>query len=346
MSFGPDHYVPVLKVKRGEKSALQAVAPGFRARITPLLEIVERTKPTVGGHLDTAFKDLGECLQGFQRCFLDAREIASDGPLAAEETFHRAQARGIPFTPVTGVSRTEDVLPALNHNANGLALRLTREEFEAGIFPTAVQGFLNAHCLAPEGIDLIVDLGPVVEFVSEGVAALTNAFLSQVPDHNKWRTFTISASAFPQGMGVVQRNSHALVERTEWVAWRDNLRANAITIPRVPTFSDCAIQHPIGVEGFDPIIMQVSASVRYTLSEHWLLIKGEGTKNFPARDQFPMLATQLVYGNLSSYYMGPQHCKGCEQIERSANGEPRLGSAEVWRRIGTVHHISKVMQDL
>ena len=141
---------------------------------------------------------------------------------------------------------------------------------------------------------------------------------------SRWRTLTISASAFPQSMGVVQRNSYALVERTEWLAWRDNLRANADAIPRVPTFSDCAIQHPVGVEGFDPTIMQVSASVRYTLPEHWLLIKGEGTKNFPARDQFPMLATQIVYGIHRNSYMGPQHCDGCEKIDRAANGEPRL----------------------
>ena len=75
MTFGPSHYVPVLKVKRGEKSALHAVSPNFRSRITPLLEIVVRTKPTVREHLDTAFKDLPECLQGFQRCFLDTREF-------------------------------------------------------------------------------------------------------------------------------------------------------------------------------------------------------------------------------------------------------------------------------
>ena len=38
-----------------------------------------------------------------------------------------------------------------------------------------------------------------------------------------------------------------------------------------PTFSDCAIQHPVGVEGFNPRTMQVSASVRYALPDQWLL---------------------------------------------------------------------------
>ena len=44
MTFGPGHYVPVLKVKRGEKSALQLVDFDLRKHITPLLEIVEWRK--------------------------------------------------------------------------------------------------------------------------------------------------------------------------------------------------------------------------------------------------------------------------------------------------------------
>ena len=42
MTFGPHHYVPVLKVKRGEKKALQCIAPGLQPKVTPLLEIVEK----------------------------------------------------------------------------------------------------------------------------------------------------------------------------------------------------------------------------------------------------------------------------------------------------------------
>lgn len=46
MTFALDHYVPVLKVKRGEKKALQLIAPNLQHRITPLLEIVEHGDDT------------------------------------------------------------------------------------------------------------------------------------------------------------------------------------------------------------------------------------------------------------------------------------------------------------
>jgi hypothetical protein len=344
VSFGPDHYVPVLKVKRGEKKALTAIAPSIRQRITPLLEIVERTEKSLDDHLKTAFKDLANSVSPYVRCLLDAREIAPDGPAGAQAVFSRAAAAGLVFTPVTGFSRSADVAAALSHRTHGIALRLTRVELEGGNLASGLTGFMSQHGLAPEEIDLVVDLGPVDDMVVDGVIAFTDAFLSEVPDHTRWRTLTVSACAFPKSMGGVGKHSHDLVERAEWIAWRDNLQFRRQTLQRLPTFSDCAIQHPMGVEGFDPRTMQVSAAVRYAKPNEWLLIKGESTRQNPPSQQFPVLATQLVYGHLKSHYAGATHCEGCVGIKAAADDEPGFGSAEAWRRLGTIHHITTALQ--
>jgi len=349
MTFGPNHYVPVLKVKRGEKAALSSLEPALRVSITPLLEIVERVPDkaaTVTKHLDNAFKGLSTSTSNFQRVFLDTREIAPDGPMAAEEVFQRAATAGIPFVPVTGVNRTVDVLSALTHSARGLALRITRDEFEAGVVNTGVREFLARHRLKADQIDLIVDLGPVDDLVSDGVASLTHLFLAALPDITRWRTLTVSGCAFPFSMGQVATNSAAVVERSEWVAWRDGLHSNRARIQRLPTYSDCGIQHPKGVEGFDPRIMASSAAVRYARADEWLLIKGESTRKTPPSEQFPQLATQLVYGDLDSYFDGMTHCAGCASMKAAADGAPSLGSPEAWRRLGTVHHITRVIEGL
>ena len=346
MTLGPRDYVPVLKVKRGEKGALRAIPDASRRRITPLLEIVERTDKELDEHLRNAFSGLSESLNGYPRCFLDVREIEQDGPTGADEAFRMATDSGISFIPVTGVTRDVDLAAALRFGANGLALRLTRREFEDGILLQGIPRFMAECGLIPESVDLIIDLGPLDDFVTEGVVAFGTAFLREIPNQARWRSLIISGCAFPRSMGVVQRNSYAYIERMEWIAWRDNLWANANQIERLPTYSDCAIQHPMGVEGFDPIRMQASASIRYTLAENWLLIKGEGTRRFPASEQFPQLATQLVYGIHSHHFMGRDHCPGCLSIAMAADGEPRLGSPEVWRRLGTIHHISTVLQQL
>lgn len=349
MDFGPNHYVPVLKVKRGEKASLQILAPSLHHRITPLLEIVERKDSStvqVGDHLDTAFKNLYDSVKQFPRCFLDLREIAADGIAAAAAAFQRAKDEGIAFVPVTGVSRNVDVSSAMANRQLGLALRVTRGDFESGGLQGGVDLFLAKHSLVPEEVDLIVDLGAVDEMIPPGIMALSSLLLREIPHQLRWRTFTVSACAFPNSMGVVQRNSSALVMRSDWIAWRDGLYKNRANIERLPTYSDCAIQHPKGVEDFNPLTMQVSASVRYTLEEDWLLVKGESTRRTPAKTQFPGLAAQLVYGNLGKYYAGPTHCPGCASIKNSADGAPKLGSPEVWRRIGTIHHIKSVIDRL
>lgn len=349
MSFDFRHYVPVLKVKRGEKRALHSISPAFQPRITPLLEIVERKAdkaPTVEAHLNTAFKELAESVRPYSRCFLDAREIASDGPSAAATVFRRALEAGIAFTPVTGISRPADVVAALQHRTHGVALRLSRADLERGRLAKSLRDFMTTHGLVHEETDLIVDLGPVDTMISEGTSALTDAFLTEVPDQARWRTFTVSACAFPMSLGGVERHSHAIIERADWSAWRDGLYARRSRLLRLPTFSDCAIQHPSGVEGFDPRIMPVSASVRYALPEAWLLIKGESTRTTPPAVQFPSLATQLAYGHLRPHFAGADHCAGCASMKAAADGGKKLGSAEVWRRLGTIHHITRVMQDL
>lgn len=347
MTFGSDHYVPVLKVKRGEKTALRSLSVDAQQRITPLLEIVERkADKSVDEHLNTAFDKLADSARPYSRTFLDAREIAPDGPAAAAEVFRRAVADGIVFAPVTGISRSVDIGAALDHRTHGLVLRLTREEFEAGGLAADLPAFMNRHSLTPEEIDLVIDLGPVDDMITDGVVALTNAFLADVPNHTLWRTFTVSACAFPASMGSVDPRSHQLVERVDWLAWRNNLHSQRDTLPRLPTFSDCAIQHTRGVEGFDPRIMPISASVRYTQFDNWLLLKGESTRITPASTQFPGLATLLVYGGLQPHFAGEAHCDGCASMKASADGAGRLGSPEVWRRLGTIHHLTTAVEQL
>src|SRR5262249_44127833 len=149
-----------------------------------------------------------------------------------------------------------------------------------------------------------------------------------------------------KSMGGVERNSYDLVERADWKAWNKGLYEQRGDLVRLPAFSDCLIQHPAGVEGFDPRMMQVSAAIRYTLENDWLLIKGKSTRFKRTGLQFPTLAKSLVYGELRSRFAGVRHCAGCESMKAAADGAPRLGSAEAWRQLGTIHHISVVMRAL
>lgn len=346
MKFGPGHYVPVLKIKDNEKRALEALGTTHAGTLTPLLEVVERKNKPLAAHLDTTFKRLALSAEKCAGCFLDARELAADDDAGAEAVFARADSEGIDYAPVVGLSRRAGNAPALKRAKEHVALRLTREELEAGTLPVEIPKFLKAHHLSPERVHLIMDMGDVGMLISVGVIGLAQSFLAAVPHHKAWRTFTLSGCAFPKSMGKVARNSFLLVNRSEWIAWRDGLYLKRATLTRLPTYSDCAIQHPWGVEGFDPRTMPVSAGARHATGDSWLLLKGESTRNVPAKTQFKAIAKKLVANAHGPYYAGIAHCTGCAQINAAANGAPKLGSLGVWRRIGTAHHIVTVLKDL
>lgn len=354
MTFGPNHYVPVLKVKRGEKKALTLLDDKICACITPLLEIVERQHnkqkpektPTVDAHLNTAFNKLADSVARFDRIFLDVHEIAPDGQAAAAKAFNRAASEGIVFTPVVGLAHTVGFGPAMEHRQHGLALRLNRANFESGDLPALVRTVLSTASLEPEDVDLIVDLGPVDQMIAAGIIALTEQFLANVPDHERWHTLTVSGCAFPQSMSVVDTQSHAFVERSEWLAWRNGLYAQREQLTRLPTYSDAGIQHPSGVEGFNPVTMKPSAAIRYALPDEWLLIKGVSIKKASTKQQFPLLASRLTNGSLKESFQGTAHCEGCSSMMAAATGTAGLGSPEVWRRLGTIHHLTTVTEQL
>jgi hypothetical protein len=346
MQFGPTHYVSVLKIKDNEKRALVLLGAAHASKFTPLLEVVERKGKSLADHIDTTFKRLANSVEDWAGCFLDARELSSDGDPGAEAVFSRADSEGINYVPVVGLTRTAGNRPALKHAKNGVALRLTREELEADVLPGAIPKFLNTNSLDPGQVDLIMDMGDVGMLIAPGVFGLAQSFLGAVPHHKTWRTFTLSGCAFPKSMGKVGRDSFLLVNRTEWIGWRDGLYVNRGTLKRLPTFSDCAIQHPSGVEGFNPLTMAVSAAARHASGDSWLLVKGESTRNVSPSVQYRAIAKKIVSNAHGQHFLGATHCAGCADIEAAAKGAPGLGGLGVWRRIGTTHHVATVLKDL
>lgn len=347
MRFGSDHYVPVLKLKRGEKQALSTLPAGIASRVTPLFEVVEmKPEDTLEPHLKRSFAKLPEAVTACAPYFLDVRELEPAGASGAKRAFGKATQVGVPFVPVTGLSRTADASAALHAATDGIAIRLTREEFEAGRVPRDLLSFVASHGLSPSHTDLLVDLGLLNQMVPAGVQQMISQVLPRIPAPTKWRTLTLLGFAFPKSMGVAAANSVTLVDRVEWIAWLNACYARRGLLPRLPAFGDGVIQHPSGVEGFDPRIMNVSATIRYALDDKWALIKGISTGRALPSLQFPQLASKLVSGGASSIFCGAGHCPSCAEIASAASGAAGYGSAEKWRRLGTGHHIARTVNQL
>ncbi|WP_437587347.1 beta family protein [Sorangium sp. So ce1000] len=349
------HYVPVLKWKRAEQTALGSLAPHIKSRITPLIELVSipidldsgNQSKTLEQHVGPAIQKLASSWEVNAPLFLDPEAVsadaASDGLGGAAYSFVEAQRSNVPFVPVTGLRRApHDIVAAVAHAGRGLCLRLTPDDLARTTLYQEFTDFFTEHRLSAQDVDVVIDLESVTGQSAFVIAAAASLALRTIPSADVWRTVTVIASAFPEHMGVVDTFSSLVIERSEWKAWL-LLHAQREQLPRLPTYGDYGIQHPTGVEGFDPRYMQMAASVRYTLTDQWLLLKGQSTKRQSPSLQYPGLAKQLI---AHAAYFGQSHCRGCAEAVSCASGTPGLGSPEAWRRIGTSHHIKVAVGQL
>jgi hypothetical protein len=347
--FDERHYVPVLKWKRGEQRALRELENDVRGAITPLLEMsfnpdLETGEPPrpPGELIENAIDKMCESWLKQHRFFLDAGMFAT----LAEATgtallFDAARARDLPFVPVVALSQpVGDVTAAIGCGAAGACIRIPFAE-SGDALPEQLLAFVAERKLPPENIDLILDLGALLTDSAGAAVMLARAFVSAVPDIERWRTVTLLATSFPEHMGSVPANGELVAPRTEWLTWM-RLSQEA-KLKRMPSFGDYAIQHPDGPEDYDPRKMPMSACIRYTCEREWLFIKGVTTKLSSPAEQFPGLAQRLT---MHARFCGDEHCRGCGDAAACAQGAPRLGNPEQWRRIGTVHHLTMVVRQL
>lgn len=355
LHFDAKHYVPILKCKLGETHAIKMLSSHATAQITPLVELVCESYDEViddepvslirtwREQIPRSMARLRVIAARVSHVFVDPFELGAE-PGAATAAFAAAAATGISFLPVIRIDRPEQEQAGLAVRTDALCLRLTREDLERRSNLTMdIEDLLQRIDRKPEFLHLVLDLGSIYDFVIESVELIAETFLHAIPRISEWRTLTLAASAFPLR---IQPNSCTVVERSEWSLWQ-LLRHEKERLGRLPTFGDYGIQHPAGVEGFQVGKHQVAACIRYLRDDNWLLIKGVGFKASPLKEQFPKLAHMLVNDpDVSPYFYGNFHCTACVDIVRAASGSGKFGSATIWRRLGTAHHITTVVRQL
>lgn len=158
-----------------------------------------------------------------------------------------------------------------------------------------------------------------------------------MPRLNEWRSFTVVAGSFPRNLVGIPVGAN-LIDRVEWQRWQSEMEVFGKRRLRVPNFGDYTIQH---ANFSEPIPgMNVSASIRYTSTSQWLLMRGEGLKNKKSSGYAQYAANaQLLIDRKE--FRGPDFSDGDMYIWRAAshkNDGP--GNPEAWLRAGINHHMT------
>jgi hypothetical protein len=188
-----------------------------------------------------------------------------------------------------------------------------------------------ASCPAPiDQIDLLVDLKEDERNEYQEILGSSQ----QIPNLSAWRTFTFASGAFPVDLSQCKVGEKNPIPRTDWKNW---LEQRNLKMKRHPSFADYTIQHPVYKEAAQ--FFAPSASIRYTLENEWIVMRGQRGKS----QQY--LANAQILSGLSEFKkFGKDFSFGDEQIESRGKdlSSKQTGNATTWLVIGVNHHLACV----
>jgi hypothetical protein len=250
--------------------------------------------------------------------------------------------------PVTGLLRTKEFQSSVSRVAKadgrGACVRVTPAEALESGFKTQLRDCLKYLDLKPESVHLIVDYE-----ANDPVAPDPISVLAQVPALDEWPTLWIAAGTFPSDLQGFQPGNRR-IPRREWLTWKRAI-SNSRKLRRKPGFSDYTIQYGMykePVDGCNP-----SVSVRYTLPEEWLIMRGEAPRPKsrlkageirPGREQWNGHA-QILCDDPNLFY-GEKFSWGDGFIYEKSQDVKTPGSYEIWLRAGINHHLTVVSRQI
>lgn len=347
--FDHTHYIAALRCKQAEKGALKQLPPSIRARMTPLIEIPRTLKIDDESEEQTGKKPrrkklvlqrgdkrisqvLDEVLRKTTRdikavwsthsVWLDLQHLAPEwrlpnGQHPVEVIWNYARADQLfPPNPVPVVTLQADdaflsaIHKILEQENVGIVLRLHRNDLENPRLAERVTTLLSRIGILSPQADLVVDFGCVGknDFAIEWACY-------KIPNLDLWRTFSCIGSSFPENLTGMELGQNEFA-RHEWKAY-ETLMKSGKEIPRRPAFGDYATQYGIYTE--PPTEATPTASIRYTASGKYIVMRGRSTKVGDKFFQFPANADLLRGHEEFRALLQDEQCFGDDYIEDHAN---------------------------
>jgi hypothetical protein len=346
-------YVPILLTKRGELAAVADLPPELRPRIAPMFVVhpvdmnfeTDSPSKTVAEHVRGLGRKIADSW-GTERAMLDTTFVIDDtDPSGGLRTITDDAANaGLHLVPVVSPHRPEahTSTAAELHRLydNGVCIRLSPSQWpNAPQSQAELTDLINVLGVTPESVDLVLDLG------DEPNTGLVESFarhaLAALPNPARWRTLVLAGAAFPRDLTGVPKGQITRVPRHDWHRYQRLASETASAGHRVPAFGDYAVAHPDPTLAINPRFMSISASLRYTSDDDWLVAKGselfKGRGGGAGGEAIRPAARMLLD---HEEFCGANFSEGDEWISEVArNPQSSCGNPERWRRTATNHHI-------
>ncbi|AFE57666.1 hypothetical protein Q7S_07110 [Rahnella aquatilis HX2] len=363
-------YVPILKTKRAEFSAISQLSQYVKSKFIPLFEIEPvAIDPDLGtpdksynDHLNDFGRKLSTSCSAFPVIYIDGilieDQFISSGDLyPITNAIGQARAAGLHIVPVSSPTRNVNYLNEIDKLVQDeICLRLTVTDLAN---PQLISRYVSRLNIPYQNIDVVIDLRDSItddNLQSGQSQTLAAGLINNLQYLNSFRRVILAGGSFPVDLSQISIGVYSQ-PRLEWLLWQA-LHTGSVLIRQV-IYSDYGVQHP-DYTRLATRFPSVSASVRYTGNDYFWVFRGKKANQY-GYEQYGAHSADIV---VHSDYSGPQFSTGDQDIYDYAqvyaqylhnqNQTPppnpssyyKFGSAEVWRRIGQNHHITKVVDQL
>jgi len=246
----------------------------------------------------------------------------------------------IPIVGFESDAQTRQVAVEFSQKSKqGVCLRITDSNFKEKTLSNDIENFLRNNKLGAKDVDFLVDFKIIDEKTS--IDSL-EAKINSIPKITEWRTFIVAGGSFPENLSHLEKHNQHNIPRIDWAIWNELLTK----LKRRPSFADYTIQYPIYLpktSAFNP-----SASIRYTLENEWVIVRGEGLRN-PKGAGFKQYPAQAqILANQKNIFKGEDFSTGDAYIAEKAKDikTKKTGNPKTWLEAGINHHVSLVVDQI
>ncbi|MBH2654872.1 beta family protein [Serratia ureilytica] len=355
-------YVPILKTKRAEFSAITQLTQGVKSKFIPLFEVepvpldpeTDTPDKTYNIHLNDFGKKLIAACAEIPMVYLDGllieeQFISPGDAYPITNAINQARASGLHVVPVSSPTRSINYLREIDHLVQGeVCLRLTVTDLAN---PQLISSYISRLNIPNSDIDIVIDLRDTItegSLQSGQSKTLAVGLINNLHNLNSYRRVILAGGSFPVDLSQISIGVYSQT-RSEWILWQQLHQSGELT--REVIYSDYGVQHP-DYTRLATRFPSVSASVRYTGDDDFWVFRGRKANQY-GYDQYGAHSQAIVSHR---EYSGSTFSAGDKEIYDYAqvyaqylhNQDPahKFGSAEVWRKIGQNHHITKVVDQL
>jgi hypothetical protein len=250
-----------------------------------------------------------------------------------------AHARPIPVSDLRTIegSAFDAIHTVVREITQNFALRITLDDLARGDLRKRIHAVLLKLALKPQNCILLLDFGKAEMSNPEAVSDILLAEFQKVMEFGLWGQVIWQATSYPEKNPAMPGQ---LVElpRNEWLAWGRAIDLDSELRKKLMygDFAADSSKFNFSSGGIAPI-----SHYRYSTPRNWVIVRASDVGL--DKDAMKKVAKRLV---ASVHFAGRTFSLGDKYIYDTAHDKDGPGNATTWRKVNTIHHLTRVVTDL